>query len=117
MTIKSSLASKDSNTAAICTAERICREWDTALGQHSVEGALGLYAPDATLESPLVRHLMGGDQGVIRGRDQLQAFVEKVFMRQPALRRRAKKNFFTDGKTIVWEYPRATAEGDQMDLF
>lgn len=34
--------------------ERIYREWDEAMGARDVGAALELYAPDATIESPLV---------------------------------------------------------------
>ena len=27
-----------------------------------------------------------------------------------------KQNFFTDGKTLIFEYPRQTPEGEQMDF-
>jgi hypothetical protein len=40
---------------AIRAAELIYRKWDEALGRKDVDAALRLYAPDAVLESPLVR--------------------------------------------------------------
>jgi hypothetical protein len=101
---------------AIRDAERIYHAWDEALGRKDVDGALGLYAPDIILESPLVRHLLGREDGIVRGRDELRGFVEKVFLTQPPLRQRYRKGFFTDGKTLMWEYPRATVSGQQMDL-
>ena len=113
----------DSNNAtpapsaeAIQAAERIYRAWDEALGQKDLDAALRLYAPDATLESPLVRHLLGGEEGVVRGRDELRAFVERVFARTPPLRQRHRVGFFTDGRKLIWEYPRTTEHGQQMDL-
>ena len=48
-------------------AERIYHAWDAALGRKDLEAALALYAPDATIESPLVRHLLGGAEGICRG--------------------------------------------------
>jgi hypothetical protein len=75
-----------------------------------------LYAKVATLESPLVRHLLGSPSGVIEGRDNLRQFVEKVFQHLPKLRRRYRTGFFTDGTKLMWEYPRATPEGEQMDF-
>ena len=101
---------------AIQAAERIYQAWDEALGRKDLDGAMRLYAPDAILESPLVRHLLGGEEGVVHGRDNLRAFVEKVFARTPPLRQRYRDGFFTDGKRLIWEYPRATEDGQQMDL-
>jgi hypothetical protein len=101
---------------AVRAAERIYRDWDDALGQKALDAAMRLYAADATLESPLVRHLRGGAEGVVRGRDDLGAFVKTVFERTPDLRRRHRTGFFTDGTMLVWEYPRLTPQGEQMDL-
>jgi hypothetical protein len=97
-------------------ARRIYAEWDAALGSRDVDAALALYAPDATIESPLIPHLLGVEQGICRGHQELRQFIEKVFQRTPPVRRRFRSGFFTDGKTLMWEYPRATPDGDQMDF-
>lgn len=52
-------------------AERIDHEWDAALGAKDVEAAVALYAPDCPLKSPLVRHLLRSEEGVVVGRDKL----------------------------------------------
>jgi hypothetical protein len=101
---------------AIRAAERIYHEWDEALGRKDVDAALKLYAPDVVLESPLVRHLLGGEEGIVRGNDNLRNFVKLVFASAPALRRRHRTGFFTDGRRLMWEYPRAAPDGPQMDL-
>jgi hypothetical protein len=98
------------------TAEWVYHEWDEALGAKDVDRAIALYAPDATLESPLERHHLGVAEGVVRGREDLRRFVEMVFDRQPPERRRYRSGLFTDGRTLVWEYPRATPNGEQMDF-
>jgi len=97
-------------------AERVYREWDDALGRKDVEAAIRLYAPDCVLESPLVCHLLKADRGVIEGREQLRAFVGTVFERTPLARQRHREGFFTDGRRLIWEYPRATPNGEQMDF-
>ena len=97
-------------------AERIYQLWDAALGAKDVEAAIALYAPDVRLESPLVRHLMGSERGVIEGRDRLRDFVRLVFERTPPHRQRYREGFVTDGHTLMWEYPRATRDGEQMDF-
>jgi hypothetical protein len=100
----------------IRTAEHIYHAWDEALGKKDLDAALALYAPDATIESPLVRHLLGSDVGICRGHDDLRRFIEIVFQRTPAVRQRFRAGFFTDGKKLTWEYPRITPEGEQVDL-
>jgi hypothetical protein len=98
------------------TAEHIHHQWDEALGQKDLDAAMSLYAEDATLESPLVRHLLGETADIIVGKTQLRRFVEIVFQRTPPLRQRYRKRFFTDGTMLMWEYPRITPDGEQMDL-
>jgi len=96
--------------------ERVYRAWDEALGAKDLDAAIALYAPDATLESPLVRHHLRVDDGVVHGRDALREFVRVVFERQPPQRRRFRTGFLTDGRTLMWEYPRAAPDREQMDL-
>jgi hypothetical protein len=104
------------NGESALAAERIYKSWDDALGAKDLEAAIALYAPDVVLESPLVRHLTGSAQGVVRGRDNLRDFVRTVFTRTPPSRRRYRTGFFADGRTIMWEYPRDAPGGDQMDF-
>jgi len=96
--------------------EHIFAAWDDALGAKDVDAAIALYQPDATLESPLVCHLLGTEQGVVRGREDLRCFVSKVFANQPAKRRRYRAGFLADGSRVIWEYPRESPDGDQMDI-
>jgi ketosteroid isomerase-like protein len=109
-------ASNIPDTEAIRAAERIYHAWDEALGRKDIDAAMKLYAPDVVLESPLVRHLLGSAEGIVRGRDNLRDFVKLVFASVPPLRRRYRKGFFTDGKRLMWEYPRGAPDGPQMDL-
>ena len=97
-------------------AERIVRLWDEALGNKDLEAALALYAPDASIESPLVQHLMRTKDGIVAGKDGLRAFITLVFRTNPPQRKRFKQGFFSDGRVITWEYPRQSPDGDQMDL-
>ena len=52
--------------------EHIYHEWDDALSKLEVERIMALYAPDVTLESPLVRHLLKTDSGILHGRDEVR---------------------------------------------
>lgn len=96
--------------------ERIYRDWDEALGRKDVEAAMALYAHDCFLESPLICHLLKSERGIVEGRDKLRDFVRLVFARTPTVRQRYRKDFFTDGRQLIWEYPRATPNGEQMDF-
>ena len=101
---------------AVHAVERVYKLWDEALGAKDVEAAAALYAPDTVLESPLVRHVLKSDRGVIEGRENLRSFLRLVFERTPRSRRRYRTGLFTDGRKLIWEYPRETPDGDQMDF-
>lgn len=97
--------------------KRIYEAWDEALSRNDVEALLALYAPDATLESPLIPHLMGAERGICRGHAELRPLFETLARRKPAVRRYHRTAFLMDGKSkMMWEYPRATPDGDQMDF-
>src|SRR5262245_50396350 len=96
--------------------ERIHRAWDEALGKKDLEAALSLYGADASIESPLVQHLLKQHDGIVRGKENLRKFIAKVFETNPPQRKRFKQGFFTDGRALTWEYPRSSPDGEQMDL-
>jgi predicted SnoaL-like aldol condensation-catalyzing enzyme len=96
--------------------ERIYRLWDEALGKRDLEASLSLYAEDASIESPLVQHLLKTREGVVRGKENLRKFITRVFETNPPQRKRFKQGFFTDGRVLTWEYPRSSPDGEQMDL-
>lgn len=108
------------DTAANATAssrpiEAVVHAWESALAAHDLDALLACYAPDATLESPLVAH-MTGEEGVCRGHAQLRPFLTEVVARTPKLRAYHRAGFFTDGRRATWEYPRVTPQGEQMDF-
>jgi ketosteroid isomerase-like protein len=96
--------------------EHVFRAWDEALGAKDLDAAMALYHEDATLESPLVRRLLGTEQGIVQGRGNLREFVAKVFANEPPERRRFRGGFLSDGARVTWEYPRASDAGQQMDI-
>ena len=100
----------------IHAAERIYQEWDDALGAKDVEAAISLYAADCQLKSPLVRHLLKSEEGIVVGREKLRDFIKIVFQRTPPVRERYREGFFTDGRKLMWEYPRQKPDGEQMDF-
>ncbi|MGH8583794.1 MAG: nuclear transport factor 2 family protein [Gammaproteobacteria bacterium] len=97
-------------------AERVYREWDAAWSNDDLGAMIALYAPDAVLESPLVPHLLGTKTGICRGRAEIRALLEKAAARKPGKRTFHRTGYFTDGRLLMWEYPRATPGGEQMDF-
>lgn len=108
------------------SVERIYREWDAALAQleelppdrleEGVDALLALYATDATIESPLIPHLMKVERGIYQGHEEMRPFFREVGRRKPSLRKYFRRGYFTDGKSLIWEYPRAKPDGEQMDF-
>jgi PAS domain-containing protein len=104
------------STEADPRIEYVFNAWDDALGAKDLDAAMALYHEDVTLESPLVCQLLGIERGIIEGRDDLRAFVRKVFEHQPPERRRFRTGMLTDGTHLTWEYPRESPDGEQMDI-
>jgi hypothetical protein len=96
--------------------ERIYYEWDIALSNNDVEALLALYSEDTILESPLIPHLLPNHNGICQGRKELRKLVEIVAQRKPEIRKYYRSPYFTDGTTLIFEYPRATPTGEQMDF-
>ena len=97
-------------------AERIYHEWDKALSNNDVEALMKLYSREAMIESPLIPYLLGIEKGICTGHEEIRRLIEAAAARKPLIRKHYRKSFFTDGKTIIWEYPRSTPDGDQMDF-
>lgn len=69
-----------------------------------------------TIESPLIPHLMGSERGICRGHDEMRPFFEAVAREKPQIRRYYRTGYFSDGKKLMWEYPRISPDGEQMDF-
>jgi ketosteroid isomerase-like protein len=96
--------------------ERMYFAWDDALSRNDAEALLALYARDAQLESPLVPHLLGTKSGVLRGHDELRPLFALLAERKPPVRQYHRSGYLTDGKRLIWEYPRDAGKGEQMDF-
>jgi len=96
--------------------ERMYHAWHEALSRNDAAALTALYAPDAVIESPLIPHLLGKEEGLCRGQEEIRAFWEKLAASKPPVRRYYRTAYLTDGKKLTWEYPRETPAGDQMDF-
>jgi hypothetical protein len=96
--------------------EHIYHEWDKALSQNDMDALLALYAQDAILESPLVAHILNQERGVCHGHKELKPLFRILATRKPKVRQFYRTDYLTDGKRFMWEYPRKTPKGDQMDF-
>jgi ketosteroid isomerase-like protein len=61
--------------------EEFIRAFDDAWGRNDVDAAVALFTEDATLESPLVIHLLHRKDGVLHGRDEIRPLVAALMER------------------------------------
>jgi ketosteroid isomerase-like protein len=103
------------SSASRADIEAVTDAWEEALAAHDADALAACYAPDAVLESPAVAHFRGSP-GICRGRDGLRSLFAEVVARTPEVRRYHRAGFVTDGRRAMWEYPRETPDGEQMDF-
>jgi ketosteroid isomerase-like protein len=72
-------------------------EWDQALAAGDVDAAVALYAPDATL----VSHLLGINEGVVSGHENLRRFLEALFEHGPPVRPPVRARHASDGTHVT----------------
>lgn len=103
---------------------RIWAEWHRAASSHDQTALLALYAEDAVLEAPLIPAVLDDHpSGVVHGRAQIKHFMDETARRLPdavmpnvVMRWWRKSTWFSAGDTLVWEYPRETPDGEQIDI-
>jgi hypothetical protein len=99
---------------------RIYEEWHRTVRGRDLEGLVALYDERAILETPLIlATLKDRSEGILRGMAEIRPFFEAGLSKLGStLARWFRKEgaFFSDGRQLVWEYPRETPEGDQIDL-
>jgi hypothetical protein len=98
--------------------ERIYERWHEYARTGDVERLLLLYADDAIFESPLVPVLTDGGLRYCRGHTELRRFLEEGVRRRPneLVRWYRTGEFLSNGRMLMWEYPRRTPEGEQIDI-
>ena len=99
-------------------AEHIYEQWHNAAKNRNTAALIALYHDDAEFESPLVPVIMVRDSGVLRGRTEIRAFLEEGTRRRPneLVRWYRDGRYLTSGNLLVWEYPRQTPDGEQIDI-
>ncbi len=107
-------------TATLEQAQFVFEQWHRRITARDGTALAALYTDDAVLESPLVPRTLDVDSGIVRGRPAIDAFLVKITQSRPgdeelpSLYRTG--DFAFDGETLIWEYPRDTPNGDQLDL-
>jgi steroid Delta-isomerase len=98
---------------------RIHAEWHRAATQKDGAALIALYADDAVLESPLVPVVLADkSDGVLRGKREIARFLEAGARSRPIdlVHWHRSDVFFSAGRTLIWEYPRETPHGEQVEI-
>lgn len=90
--------------------------WESALADKDADRILRVYHEDASIESPIIRRLLGQDEGICRGHSGIREFYEAIFAETGSLRMKTKPTVFTDGAKLMWEYTRTIPGGQEMEM-
>lgn len=98
--------------------QEIYEKWHKYAKERETKALIELYAEDAVFESPLVPILMNKDSGILRGKTEILAFLNEGTRRRPneLVRWYRTGKYFITGDILVWEYPRQTPDGEQVDI-
>lgn len=98
--------------------KRIYEQWHQFARDRDVEKLISLYADDATFESPLVPAILDRLDGVLYGKKDIQFFLQEGTKRRPneLVKWFRTGEYLTNGKLLMWEYPRQTDNGEQIDI-
>jgi steroid Delta-isomerase len=102
----------------VSQVRNIFEQWHERRIALDLPGFSALYAENAVFESPAVITFGDHSDGVLRGRDQIRAYFAIVFGKINASVTDFFRTgeYFTDGKTLIWEYPAKTPKGEQADI-
>lgn len=98
---------------------RIFEQWHLAAKTRDQAALIALYADDATVETPLATQIMDHKkEGVLRGKVEIKKFLDSGARKRPNewVRWYRTGQCFSSGNTLIWEYPRETPEGEQIDV-
>ena len=100
------------------TAEYLYHAWHDAAKSRDTDALIALYHDDAELESPLVPIIMQRTNGTLRGKAEIRAFLAEGARRRPNewVRWYRDAHYYTGSDILIWEYPRQTPNGNQVDI-
>jgi hypothetical protein len=97
----------------------IYEQWHACVVGRDLDGLMALYDEKAILETPLIlAALKDKERGILEGKAAITSFFSAGLRNDGnGLGRWYRTGtFFANGRQLVWEYPRDTPQGDQVDL-
>lgn len=101
-------------------ARRIYEEWHEGFRTSDMDRVLALYAAHAVIETPAVLSIYPeSEEGILRGSEAIRALFDANLKALSGSFQELYRNglFFSNGRYLTWEYPRAKPGGSQVDLF
>ena len=97
----------------------VYEEWHRTVMSGDLAGLMVLYADNAVFESPtVIAQFPDRDDGILRGKAEIAKLFERNFNNlKGEFTDLHRTGFFSDGRVLIWEYPRKTPAGSQVDLF
>jgi steroid Delta-isomerase len=93
--------------------------WHAATVAGDAVGLASLYAEDAVLETAAVLTLWPDrETGIVNGREEIERFFTENFEVNAGVFAQWHRNdvLFSNGRLLLWEYPRVTPDGEQAGL-
>lgn len=96
----------------------IYEKWHLYAKNREVLELINLYDENAVLESPLIPRILNIESGILKGKKEILKFLEEGTKRRPNELVRWYRNgdYYINNDTLIWEYPRETPEGNQIDI-
>jgi len=97
----------------------IYEQWHTTIQARDLAGLMALYAEDAIFESPAVLAVLRDQQtGILTGKAEITRLFAANFRVLAGTFSELYRTgiFLANGGLLMWEYPRATPTGEQVDL-
>jgi hypothetical protein len=101
-------------TAEGTSVEQVVVAMESAWSRNDAEGIVAVFAPDATLESPLVSRAMNRREGVCHGRDEILEVVRAILKRGRPWGGYAPP--IVRGNTAAVEYTSPSSDGDHVSV-
>ena len=97
--------------------DRLFNEWHRATKAADIDALMAIYAEDAVFESPTITLVLGRPVGVVKGRKEIGDLLREVYKKLTGKNEWYRTgDYFSNGKQLVWEYPRETPNGQQAEI-
>jgi steroid delta-isomerase len=97
----------------------IYERWHETIQSKDLDGIMALYADDAIFESPAVLAVLRDrDEGILNGKAEITKLFATNFRVLSGTFSVLYRTgiFLANGDLLMWEYPRKTPAGEQVDL-